>query len=287
MAVVTGPTLVTPAWVSERLDRPGIVLLEVDEEAVVHHWSHIPGATFVDWHDTRRQLLQPGPAGTAAFEQLMSLRGVQADDDVVLFGDSANRFATGVLWLMRLHGHRSLRLMDGGRSAWADSGLPMTEAETVRRPTDYRAGAPDPSVRATRDDLLHQLAEPAVEDVVVDCRTAEEFAGLSVGPDGACGDLCAERGHVPGAVHLPADDLVDEAGALLPAAELARVVRSAGLRPEQRITAYCHTSDRSSLVWFVLRSVLDFPSVRVYDGGWQEYGHLLGVPVSGSPDVLR
>lgn len=278
------PSLVSAAWVAERLDRPDVVLLEVDEEAALHHWSHVPGAGFVDWLDTRRALLQAGPAGTAAFEQLMSQRGVRPGDDVVLYGDSANRYASGVLWLLRLHGHRSLRLLDGGRSAWLAQGLPMTDQETVRPPTDYRAGAPDPTVRATRDDLLRQLAEPAAEDVVVDCRTAAEFTGLSGGPDGT-GDLCAGRGHVPGAVNVPADDLLAEGGALLPAPELAGVVADFGLRADQRITAYCHTSDRSCLVWFALTAVLGFPSVRVYDGGWREYGHLLGVPVSTPEDL--
>lgn len=283
--VAADPWLVPPEWVAERLGQPGLVLLEVDEEAAVHHVSHVPGSTFVDWQDARRALLQAGPASTAAFEQLMSLRGVQAEDDVVLFGDSANRYACGVLWLMRHHGHRSLRLMDGGRPAWLARGLPMTQEETVRRPTTYRVGAPDPSVRATRDDLLRQLSAPAAEDVVVDCRTTEEFAGLSSGPDWASADLWAERGHVPGAVSLPAGDLVDRDGALLPRPELARVAAEAGLRPDHRITAYCHTSDRSCLAWFALHGVLGFPSVRVYDGGWREYGHLLGVPVSGAEDL--
>jgi thiosulfate/3-mercaptopyruvate sulfurtransferase len=38
-------------------------------------------------------------------------------------------------------------------------------------------------------------------------------------------------------------------------------------------------------VWFALSQVLGYPSVRVYDGGWLEYGHLLGVPITGPADV--
>jgi hypothetical protein len=30
--------------------------------------------------------------------------------------------------------------------------------------------------------------------------------------------------------------------------------------------------------------VLGYPSARVYDGGWLEYGHLLGAPVAGPQD---
>ena len=276
--------LVSPAWVAAHLDDPDLVLVEVDEEAATHHWSHVPGATFIDWQDCRRELLTPRPRSAAAFERLMSLRGVRPESDVVLYGDGDNRYASAVLWLMRHHGHRSLRLMDGGRAAWAAQGLPLTEAETVRPVSAYVAGEPDHSVRATRDDLLHQLAEPAPSDVVVDCRTPQEFDGHASGPASELGDLCAERGHVPGAVNIPANDLVAPTGALLPPDELQRVLSSHGLGPESSVTAYCHTSDRSCLVWFALSEVLGYPSVRVYDGGWLEYGHLLGVPVEGPQD---
>lgn len=273
-----------PSWVAEHLDDPGLVLVEVDEEAATHHWSHVPGATFVDWQDCRRELLADRPGSTLAFERLMSRRGIRPEDDVVLYGDGANRYACAVLWLMRQHGHRSLRVMDGGRAAWEAHGLALTEEETVREQTQYRAGEADPSARATRDDVLAHLAAPAPDAVLLDCRTQREYVGLASSPASDFGDLCSERGHVPGAVNLPAADLLAADGRLLDADALERAFTDLGLRPDQSITAYCHTSDRSCLVWFALHEVLGYPSVRVYDGGWLEYGHLFGAPVAGPQD---
>lgn len=280
-----GRGLVEPAWVAEHLGDPGLVLVEVDEEAATHHWSHVPGATYVDWQDCRRVLLADRPASTTAFEELMSARGISPRDDLVLYGDGANRYATAVLWLMRQHGHGSLRIMDGGRDAWTAQGLPLTEDETVRPTTRYRAGAGDPGVRATRDDVLQHMASPTPGAVLLDCRTEQEYAGRASGPDSEFGDLCAERGHMPGAVHLPAADLVTDDGTLLARKELERLLVERGLGPESAVTAYCHTSDRSCLVWFALHEVLGYPSVRVYDGGWLEYGHLLNAPVVRPGDV--
>jgi thiosulfate/3-mercaptopyruvate sulfurtransferase len=283
--VLTGRSgLVSPQWVAEHLDDHGLVLVEVDEEAATHHWSHIPGATFIDWQDCRKGLLGPAPAAIAAFERLMSLRGIRPDDDVVLYGDGQNRYAAAVLWLMRLHGHRSLRLMDGGRAAWTALGLPMTEQESKRAPSAYVAGPGDPAVRATRDDLLSQLMAPTPEAVVVDCRTPQEFSGGSGGPAEEFGDLCAERGHVPGAINLPYSDLLAPDGTLLEVEQLEQALSARGLHVRQSITTYCHSADRSSLVWFALSEVLGYPSVRVYDGGWLEYGHLMGVPVTRPQD---
>lgn len=282
--VTTVPALVEPSWVAERLGDPGLVLVEVDEEAATHHWSHVPGATYVDWQDCRQALLAHRPGSTTAFEELMSSRGIRPEDDVVLYGDAANRYATAVLWLLRHHGHRSLRVMDGGRAAWAEQGRAMTDQETVRPVTRYRAGASEPAVRATRDDVLQQVASPASGAVLLDCRTHREYVGEASGPASDFGDLCAGRGHVPGAVNLPAGDVVGDDGRLLPHDELLRVFADVGLRADQHITVYCHTSDRSCLVWFALHEVLGFPWVRVYDGGWIEYGHLLGAPVAGPQD---
>jgi thiosulfate/3-mercaptopyruvate sulfurtransferase len=214
----------------------------------------------------------------------MSRRGIGPDDDVVLYGDGQNRYAAALLWLMRLHGHRSLRLMDGGRDAWTALGLPMTERESARAPSAYVAGAGELAVRATRDDLLTQLRAPTPEAVIVDCRTPREFAGGASGPTAEFGDLCSERGHVPGAINLPFSDLLATDGALLSAEQLEQLLAARGLHAGQSITAYCHSADRSSLVWFALSEVLSYPSVRVYDGGWLEYGHLLGVPVTRPQD---
>ena len=53
------------------------------------------------------------------------------DDDVVLFGVADNRFAAAVLWLLRLHGHQQLSLMDGGRSAHPDDVLQLPPTDQV------------------------------------------------------------------------------------------------------------------------------------------------------------
>ncbi len=86
-------------------------------------------------------------------------------------------------------------------------------------------------------------------------------------------------------MNLPIADLLDEDGvALLRPLELERIATEHGLTPDRTITTYCHLSDRGALAWVVLREVLGYPSVRVYDGGWWEYSHLLGVPVDADPD---
>src|SRR3984893_9528354 len=54
------PALVTTEWVADRLDDPGIRIVEVDEDASAYHASHIPGAVGFDW----RKDLQDGTRRT-------------------------------------------------------------------------------------------------------------------------------------------------------------------------------------------------------------------------------
>ena len=276
----------TPAWVLERLDDPAFVFVEVDEEASTHHWEHMVGATFLDWRDCLRDLQAPAPHGTAAFEELMSRRGIAPEHEVVLFGDAGNRYAAAMLWLMRLHGHRHLHLMDGGRSAWRSAGGRVTDEETVRAATRYRAQRADSDIRVTRDQVREQL-EGRRDGVVLDCRTAEEFRGEDTPGEQGRDSLFSVRGHVPGARNLADGWCLDRDGSIRPAAELEQALQAAGVSRGRAITTYCHASERSCLTWFVLREVLDFPVVRVYDGGWREYGNLVGMPIAPGEEIAQ
>ncbi|HEY6745818.1 MAG TPA: rhodanese-like domain-containing protein [Mycobacteriales bacterium] len=81
-------------------------------------------------------------------------------------------------------------------------------------------------------------------------------------------------GHIPGAVNLPAEDLLDDAGLLLGTVHIGQVCDRLGLRASDQIVVYCGINDRSALVWFALADVLGLPDVRCYSGAWAEYGSL-------------
>ncbi|HEY5623843.1 MAG TPA: rhodanese-like domain-containing protein [Gammaproteobacteria bacterium] len=48
---------------------------------------------------------------------------------------------------------------------------------------------------------------------------------------------------------------------------------------DQEIACYCRLSHRASLAWFMLRFLLGYRNVRVYDGSWTEWGSIVGFPV--------
>jgi thiosulfate/3-mercaptopyruvate sulfurtransferase len=112
------------------------------------------------------------------------------------------------------------------------------------------------------DELRTRLADEAL--TVLDVRTRNEFEGLA-------GAHCDPRqGHIPGAVNLPLDALLQCSGA----AEIRALV---GLPDGAEIVAYCHSGSRSAFAAQVLRDV--GYDARNYVGSWHEWSR--AVPADG------
>ncbi|MEV6806682.1 sulfurtransferase [Streptomyces sp. NPDC051132] len=273
--------LVTGDWAEQRLGTAGTVLVETANDDTDYRKGHPPGAVFINWSEFQDDL-RLGVIGREAFEELMRAKGIADDDTVVLYSANANLLAALAYWYLTYYGHRSVRLLDGGRAKWEAEGRPLS-AEPVRRPaTRYRAAGPDPSVRALRDDVLAALGTHTILDV----RSPEEYAGRVFAP-GFAGEAFApgnnphevaqRAGHVPGALNLPWDTAVHPDGTFRSDEELRSAYAAAA--PDRGALTYCWVGARSAHTWFVLRELLDRPDVRNYDGSWAEYGSLVGVPV--------
>ena len=102
--------------------------------------------------------------------------------------------------------------------------------------------------------------------LILDVRTEEEFRGKHGYP-------CDPRqGRIPGARHLPVQQLFAEPGEPLPADQIRALLGD----PEE-IVAYCHSGSRSSLATLALRSA-GFRA-RNYAGSWHEWSRHEELPL--------
>ncbi|HET8926411.1 MAG TPA: sulfurtransferase [Microbacterium sp.] len=269
--------LVTGEWLQQRLDTPGVVIVESDEDVLLYETGHIPGAVKIDWHTDLNDPVVRDYLDGAGFAELLSRKGISRDDTVVIYGDKNNWWAAYAFWVFSLFGHEDLRLLDGGRDKWIADGRPITTDAVARPATQYPVVERDDSaLRAYRDDVLAHLGKGPLIDV----RSPEEYDGTRTSAPAYPEEGALRAGHIPTAQSVPWGRAVAEDGGFKPRAELEAIYRDeAGLQDGDAIVAYCRIGERSSHTWFVLKHLLGFDDVRNYDGSWTEWGSAVRVPI--------
>ena len=267
--------LVSAQWAQENLDAPGVVFVEVDEDTSVYDTGHIPGAVKLDWKTDLQDAVIRDFVDAQQFSKLLSERGIGNDDTVVLYGGNNNWFASYAYWYFKVYGHRSVKLLYGGRKKWELDGRPLSDAPVSRAASSYTAAAADGSIRALRDEVLAAIGTKNLVDV----RSPDEFSGKILAPAHLPQEQSQRPGHIPGAVNVPWSKAANEDGTFKSDEELTALYAAAGVNPNRETIAYCRIGERSSHTWFVLRELLGHRNVKNYDGSWTEYGSLVGAPI--------
>ena len=223
--------------------------------------GHVPDASYVDLDS--ELAAPPGPRGRhplpdpEAFEAAMRRAGVRNDRPVVVYDDWAGHAAARCWWLLRFHGHRDVRVLDGGWRAWRDRGLPVETgpaAPVTEGDFDARPGAM-PVVGP--DDLAGRRF-----DVLVDARAPERYRGETEPIDPVAG-------HIPGAVNVPTARNLTEDGRFRDPAELAEEYAAVGAVPGRRVVAYCGSGVTAA--HDVLALELAGVRAALYPGSWSEW----------------
>ncbi len=245
--VLTGVTLLDVRWQLGRTDGRHRYLA-----------GHLPGAAYVDLetdladppdlvHGGGRHPL-PDPDRFAA---AMRRCGVRDDRTVVVYDAAGGLAAARAWWLLRHHGHRDVRLLDGGWTHWQGGDRPVETGAPTIAPGDFEA-------RPGRLPVVdaEQAAAVARDGVLLDARAPERFRGESEPVDPVAG-------RVPGARNVPATaNLVD--GRFRPLPELAAVY--AATEEAGPVAVYCGSGVTAAHDLFALH--LLGREAALYAGSW-------------------
>jgi thiosulfate/3-mercaptopyruvate sulfurtransferase len=269
-------TLVTTDWVAQHLSDPKVKLVEVDVDTKSYDEGHVPNAIAWAWNTQLSDTVRRDILSKDQFEELMSSSGISPDTTVVIYGDNNNWFSAWALWQMKIYGHADVRLMNGGRKKWLAEGRELSTEVPKPARTQYKAAAPDLSLRSFLQDV--QAAFAARKAALVDVRSPAEFTGEILAPPGLP-ETCQRGGHIPGARSIPWGKAVNEDGTFKSYDELQALYGGEGVDGSKPVIAYCRIGERSSHTWFVLKYLLGFDRVTNYDGSWTEWGNLVGAPI--------
>lgn len=223
--------------------------------------GHVPQAVYVDLD--RALAAPPGERGRhplpapEVFGAAMRRAGVFSDRPVVVYDDWQGRAAARCWWLLRHHGHRDARVLDGGWSAWVGAGGAVEGGARLPVTGDF---VPGPGSLATVqvDDVL-AFARRAV---LVDARNPERYRG-DVEP------VDPVAGHIPGAVNVPTPTNLRADGTFRSAEEIAALYAASGVTGDAEIAVYCGSGVTAAHdILALAHAGID---AALYPGSWSEW----------------
>jgi len=226
--------------------------------------KHIAGAAFFDIdaiadHESGLPHMLPRPE---VFAKAMARMGFGDGMRAVVY-DSLGLFSAARLWwMLRYFGVERVAVLDGGLPKWLAEGRAVEAGATVVAERVFTP-RPNPALVASAAQVLRALETKSAQ--VVDVRAAERFRGAVPEPRPGL-----RAGHMPGAVNLPWNALIED-GKMKDPAALPALLRGAGIDPDRPVIASCGSGVSASILSLALARC-GRGAATVYDGSWSEWG---------------
>ncbi len=246
--------IISPKELAKIMDEENVVIVSA-RSVEDYNKVHINGAVNV-WH---KDLYREGEIkgllkSPEEIAEILGSKGINEKNTIVVYDGGDVKFAGRLYWIFDYLGCDDVRLLDGQMKMWRKARKPVTKNATSITPTTFNA-SPNEGEIATTEYVKGHLNDANV--VIVDVRGKDEY-------DGEKGET-ERKGHIPGAVQFEYKILLNEDATIKSKEELEKLTKGAGITADKEIVLYCETSVRAGIVYLVLKDILKFPKVRVYD----------------------
>lgn len=261
---------ISTGWLAEHLDSREFMI--VDSQPDIHDYieEHIPGAVYLDEGALRTSI--DGIPGRyvppAAMQSIIRCLGIERDIPVVVYtgrgafsGRGDGLAQTMVAYSLARFGHRAVYVLNGGLDAWKAEDRPLTKYFPRVAGSGFTAEVHS-EYFIDYDELATIKDSESV--ILLDTRPTPMYEGQ--GP-------WIKPGHIPGAVSLPWQSLMDDRNTTLLKSddELRHILDTHQVTPDRNIIVYCGTGREATSGFLLLKWYFSYPSVRLYEGSFTEW----------------
>ena len=208
------------------------------------------------------------------FRAILSNLGVNSNDKLVLYDNRGGCESARFWWILKVYGHSSAYIVDGGFDALVEFGFPVSDDLLEVVPSIYEFPEEENLILfASLSDVKNALGDTNV--VLLDTRSEEEYIGKKQ-KEGAF-----RAGRIPGSILNDWINCVNykEAKSIKSIKDLAYDFNQLGITKDKKVIVYCQSGVRSAHTTFVLTEILGYQNVKNYDGSWIEWSYHKELPI--------
>ena len=172
--------------------------------------------------------------------------GVSDNSKIIIYcktGVNAGR----MYWILKYLGCDDVSILDGQMDAWFAARKPITKNAKKLAATTFKASV-NQSIFVDKAYVKSKLSSA----VLIDSRKKEDY----------------DAGHIGNALNIPSESIL-VGSKLKPIAEITSLLAKAP--KDKEIILYCKTGITAGFMYFVLKSVLKYPNVKVYEGAYLDW----------------
>lgn len=201
---------------------------------------------------------------------VLGSKGITTASKVVVYDDGSNKAAGRIYWILQYIGVKDVDILNGHIKSWMKSRLPVTPKATEITPVTF--------VPKINEDIYASMSyiqtnKDRADLVLVDVRSVDEYNGIDED------EHIARKGHITGALNFEYKKVLNADETLKSKEDLMSALSAAGISGDKEIILYCASSVRAGIVYMVMKSILAYPRVRVYDGAYYEWQSVAANPV--------
>lgn len=273
-AVFAIEPIVTTEWLSKNLNKIDLRIVQVSDKKSYQD-THIPNAlqTGIDkWRKKQNNHLAIRSA--KEIETEIRRLGIDKKSEVVLYAPIATPKdllkTSYIYWALNYHGINNVALLDGGLNQWEKEHYPLSNKIASVKPSTFTVKR-DTKLIAHKSYILRKIGKVPM----IDARPSNKYLGI------AATNSVKRDGHIPGAMSYTWTNSLNDGYKLKNVKILTEVFQEGyNLHKDKETIVYCTGGLETSFNYFVLKAVLGYKNIRLYDASMKEWGNEENTPMT-------